>query len=478
VRRRLIVSYVTVAAVILLVLEVPLGVIYARHERDVATTQLTRDAATLAAVSEQGMEHGSVDLTAVAQRYRAAGGDVAVFDARGALVVQPRGDEPELASAPVRARVEAVLAGALGSVHTMPGDELFAVAPIGSADRHIGVVAVSQPDARVDRRIHAAWLGLALLALVVLAAVTALGIVVARSVARPLTHLERVARRLGAGQLAARANAARGPHEVQALGRAFNDMAERLEDLVAGQQAFVADASHQLRSPLTALRLRLENVAASLPPAAADDVDDVLAEADRLSRVIDGLLALARAEGLRPQRESVDVGAVVDDRSAAWAPLAEEAGLELGVDPASPGGVTVAFVPGYLEQILDNLLANALEATPAGRHVRLRVHTEGPDVEVHVIDEGPGMGEDERRHAFDRFWRGPASRPGWGSGLGLAIVRQLARAGGAEVELREAAGGGIDAVVRLTARAPARQPSGQTPGAAVAGPAPALPVRG
>jgi len=460
VRRRLVLSYVTVAAAILLVLEVPLGVVYARHERDVAAAGLQHDAAALASLAEAGIEHGSVDLVAVADHYRGAGGDLAIVDRSGAVLVGPHGDEPELLSAAMRSRIAGVLAGGLGGVHGLPGSETVAIAPVGSADHRVGAVAVSLPDARVDNRIRAAWLALVALAAGVLAGVALLGLLLARSVTRPLTHLERTTERLGGGDLSARASTTEGPEEVRALSSAFNEMAGRLEDLVSGQQAFVADASHQLRSPLTALRLRLENVAASLPDADPDDVDAVLSEVDRLSRLVDGLLLLARSEGKRPHRAPVDVAEVADDRYAAWAALAEEAGIALQPASPSPGGAVAWLVPGHLEQILDNLLANALEATPPGRGVRLAVLRVGPDLEVHVTDEGPGMGEEERRHAFDRFWRGSASRPGAGSGLGLAIVRQLARASAAEVELRAAPGGGVDAVVRAEGvRASERRPT-------------------
>ncbi len=352
-------------------------------------------------------------------------------------------------SASVRARVAAVVTSGSAGVRVVhAGDEELAIAPVGPPDAPAGAVVVSGSDAAVDRRVHNAWLALGVLAICVLAAVALLGALVARSVTRPLTQLERVALRLGGGDLGARAPPGAGPPEVRELSRSFNDMAGQLEELVTAQRAFVADASHQLRSPLTALRLRLENVAATLPAdGGAADVDAVLAELDRLSRVVDGLLLLARSEGKRPERTTVDAAAVVAERCQAWAALAEEAGVRL--EGAAGPGVAVRMVSGYLDQILDNLLANALEATPPGRAVRVHAALRGGVVEIHVVDEGRGMGEDDRRRAFDRFWRGPGSRAGTGSGLGLAIVRQLARASGAEAELLEAPGGGVDAVVRV-----------------------------
>lgn len=449
-------SYVTVAAVILLVLEVPLWLVYARHEHDVAGVGLVHDATALASLAEEGVEHRStVDLGAVASHYRTAvTGDVEIVDGTGTVVVSPRAKDADMAAPAIRQQLAAVVHGAPGGIRTVPHvDDLVAFEPVGSADLPSGAVAVAASDERVDRRVHGAWLALAALAGGVLAAVVLLGLVVARSVTGPLTQLEDAARRLGSGDLGARAPANAGPTEVRALSRELNGMAGRLQELIAAQRGFVADASHQLRSPLTALRLRLENIAATLPSANAD-VDALLSELDRLSRVVDGLLVLARSEGQRPERAPINVEAVVADRFDAWSALAEEAEITLeAVLPQRPS-VFAWLVPGHLEQIIDNLLANALEATPAGRCVQVSLRHDAGLVEVHVSDEGRGMGEQERRHAFDRFWRGSTSRPGAGSGLGLSIVRQLARASAAHVELREAPSGGVDAVVRMRSGQP------------------------
>lgn len=453
-RRRLVISYLSVAAVILLVLEVPLWLVYARHENDVVGAGVTHDATALASLADEALEHGStVDLVSVADSYRSAvKGDVEIIDIAGTVVVPPRPGDAEMAVLDIHTQLLAVLHGGIGGQRGVPhDDDLVAFEPVGSVDQPTGAVAVATSDEVVDQRVHTAGLALEGLAAAVLAAVALLGLLVARSVTKPLTQLANAARRLGLGDLEARAPADAGPTEVRALSGEFNAMAARLDELVAAQRGFVADASHQLRSPLTALRLRLENSAAAFPDSEADAV---LAELDRLSRVVDGLLALARSEGQRPERTPIDVAGVVADRFDTWSALAEEAGvtLEALLPPETP--VTVWLVGGHLEQIVDNLLANALEATPSGRSVRLSVRTDAGQVEVHVTDEGKGMGTDERRHAFDRFWRGSTSRTGAGSGLGLSIVRQLAVANAASVELREAPTGGVDAVVQMSAARP------------------------
>ena len=374
-RRRLVLSYVTITAVILLVLEVPLGLVYARHEHDVGDAGVTRDAAALASLAEEGVEHpGSLSLATVASHYRTSGdADVEIVDRNGSVLVAPVREASAIAAPVVRSELAAVLKGGPGGVRLVPHlDDVLAIQPVGPPDSPTGAVIVAASDERVDQRVHTAWLALAGLAAGMLAAVALLGLLVARSVTGPLTHLESAARRLGSGDLGARAPAAGGPSEVRALSREFNGMAGRLEDLVAAQRAFVADASHQLRSPLTALRLRLENVVAAIPRGDAD-MEAMLAELDRLSRVVDGLLVLARSEGQRPERTAVDVAAVVADRCDAWSALADEAGVALDAVPPAEPVLSAWLVPGHLEQILDNLLANALEATPAGRSVRVSV---------------------------------------------------------------------------------------------------------
>jgi signal transduction histidine kinase len=248
---------------------------------------------------------------------------------------------------------------------------------------------------------------------------------------------------------------------VRDLARVFNETAAKLQTLLRSQEQFVADASHQLRTPLTALRLRLENLEADTGPAARESLVGALAEVERLSGLVEGLLALARSDAGGAPAEPVDLAEIVATRAEAWSALAGERGVRLTT--ATAGEAVARAAPDRVEQVLDNLLSNALEVSPPGGTIRLASGRDGDRVELHVVDEGPGLTPEQRERAFDRFWRGGSSTGG--SGLGLAIVARLVAADGGEVELRAAVPHGIDAVVRLPAASAATRRTAERPAA-------------
>ena len=200
-----------------------------------------------------------------------------------------------------------------------------------------------------------------------------------------------------------------------------------------------ADAERERRTALTARRLRLE----SLPTS--PDRDAAVRETDRLRELVDGLLSLARADAGSEASTRVDASVLLRERVEMWLPLADEHGVALVA--LLDGPLPVRAAPGRLTQVVDNLLSNALEVSPAGGTITVSARAATPWVELHLADEGPGLTPEQRERAFDRFWR--AGSGAAGSGLGLAIVRRLVAADEGQVELREAAGGGVDAVVRL-----------------------------
>jgi signal transduction histidine kinase len=171
------------------------------------------------------------------------------------------------------------------------------------------------------------------------------------------------------------------------------------------------------------------------------------AETERLQRLVEGLLMIARSEGVAPERVHVDVTAVVRDRGEVWAPLAQERDVRLMV--VAPDGLQAIGVANGLEQIIDNFIDNAIGVAPEGSVITITALRHGTDVAVHVLDEGPGMDPQHLAHAFDRFWRAPDA-PHGGSGIGLAVVQHLATLSGGRAELRNRSDRtGLDAAVVL-----------------------------
>jgi signal transduction histidine kinase len=477
VRRRLLLSYLTITVLVLVGLEVPLGISFARSERRHLEQSVHQDAMTLAVRSEEALESppdagSGQELTALVQRYeREAGDRVVIVDTAGRLLAssEPAGERVSanhgLLGPPEIARA---LAGheTSGSRYSdeLGTDVRYTAIPAQAGSKVVGAVRVTHPTTSTSHRIRDNWLLLAAIGGGVLAIVSLVSFLVARSVTRPLADLGRAASRLGAGALNARAPVPAGPSEVRLLAQEFNTTAAQLEELVGAQHAFVADASHQLRTPLSALRLRLENLESEVDPSAADDVEGARAEVDRLTRLVDGLMALARAEQLASAPTDVDLAAVVAGRRDAWLAFAAERDvrLEAEVEP----GLWARATPERLEQVLDNLLNNALEVAPPATTVTLSATARRDRVELRVRDSGPGMNGDERARAFDRFWRAPGSpADNGGFGLGLAIVRQLVATDGGTVELRSPPSGGLEAVITLwSGRRPSAASTATTPG--------------
>jgi signal transduction histidine kinase len=454
VTRRLLVGYLSVTAFMLVILEVPLGATFARFERSNLIGAVQHDAATLALFAEEALEQGQYkQLQQLVARYQTeTDGRAVVVDDTGALVADSDPFEPGPRDFSSRPEVADALAGR--EVHgfrhsaSLDTDLLFVAVPVTSGGVLRGAVRITYPASYVNERIERTWLVLAGVGLAVLGFVVLLSMRVARSVTEPVRKLERAASALGEGKLSARAPMPRYPEELRVLTREFNDTAAKLERLVDAQRAFVADASHQLRTPLAALRLRLEILQGEVRGRAREDVEGALAEVHRLSRLVNGLLELAKSEHRQSAPVPVDVGAVVEDRVFVWGPLAEERGVHLGA--VVPGEVRAAATPGHLEQVLDNLVANALDVSPVGSAVTVQAGTVDGWVEVHVVDQGPGMPQERRATAFERFGQSADEKGRVGGfGIGLAIVRQLVVADGGQVELLEAPGGGLDVRVQM-----------------------------
>ncbi|MFE2183247.1 sensor histidine kinase [Streptomyces sp. NPDC059455] len=455
---RLLLSYLSLTLLVLLCLEVPFGYVYASEQMSRFANTGQQGAVMLAEVLEENVEEDAAsDVPQLAARFaRGTDSHVIVVDRTGKVLTDSRGTR----STGTDLSADPDIAGALRNRSTtgtrqdpvMDGEAFSATMPGSSGTTVRCVVRVTYPLATVNQKIHDAWLVLAAVGVGVLAAVALIALALARWITRPVRALERATTQLANGTLTDPPATDLGPPELRQLASSFTHTASRLQHLLRAQEAFASEASHQLKTPLTSLRLRLENFEPYLDPRAQGSLDEAVGEVERLGRMVQGLLALARLESSATTPEPTDLDTVVADRAAMWTAFAAEHLVDIAVLGPSIGQVWA--IPGALEQIIDNLLSNALRISPPGSVITLAKTPVGEDprgpadVALHVMDQGPGMRESERRRAFDRFWRA-ADAYHDGTGLGLPIVQQLTRAGGGDITLDAAPGGGLDAIVRL-----------------------------
>jgi signal transduction histidine kinase len=452
VTRRLLLGYLGITLFVLVALEVPLGIQNQRTEQRDLTAKVEHDAVAIASLAEDAIRSGAVaQLRPVASRVYgyagSTGGRVVIVDVRGFARIDTSsrvvGTESFKSRPEIRSALRGIVASGMRYSQTLKGRLLYVAVPIASGGVVHGAVRITYPVSTLDARITRYWLILAVIAAVVLLVAALLGFATARFVTRPLRRLERAAADVGSGKLEVRAPENAGPAEVRSLAAVFNEMVSRLGRLLRSQGEFVADASHELRTPLTALQLRLESLERNVAQPGRADLEAALREVNRLSEMVEGLLALARADA--EPSGSLDVAGVVAERVETWQALAHERGVALTA--STDGAAPARAARERVAQIIDNFVANALEVAPTGSTVTVLAEVTGDIVEVRVRDEGPGLSAEDRARAFDRFWRGRSD--GGGSGLGLAIVRKLADADAATVALEEAPGGGLDAILRL-----------------------------
>jgi len=448
--RRIVLTMLALIGALLVTTVVPMGLITTGHERSSFQQETMLSARALAGLAEDRLADpppaGVAAVAGALGQARRAGEQVRVYSASRRLVTGTGGD----AAIPAATLTTALRGRTV--VDTSVDDRLQVTVPVPGdrARAVVGAVVLSRSSAELEERVGVLWSWLGAVALAGLAAAAVAAIALARWVSRPLSALDAAAQRLGGGALDTRSAAGNGPPEVRRLARNFNGMAGRLESLVHGNRATMADVSHQLRTPLAALRLRLDVLCQDSDPETAEELAGAQDEIARLSHLVDGLLALARAESVLIEPVTIRADEVIRDRAAAWRPVAEERGVELR--PSCAGPVLAVAGEGHLEQILDNLLANALDAVPAGGHVQVSAAADGDGARVVVADDGPGMTPRQQQMAFRRF---ASSTPG-GAGLGLAIVHRLVTSNGGSAVLSDTPGGGLTVTVNLLAELPER----------------------
>jgi heavy metal sensor kinase len=279
------------------------------------------------------------------------------------------------------------------------------------------------------------------------------GWVVAGRALAPVDRVTRIARDIGATNLERRIRLGGPDDELRRLADTFDDMLERLDDAFRSQRSFAADATHELRTPLAVVQANADLLLSQPDDPATVRVraGRIRAASERLARLGDDLLALARLDEQRPRRETVALERLVEDLAGELEEPAAEAGVVLAVR-----GEPVAAAVDRLavRRAVANLVENALRHAPAGSTVRLASGEQGRWAWIAVEDDGPGIDPAHRARVFDRFYRvdRARSRADGGTGLGLAIVREVARAHGGDVRLHSEPGCGACFVLWLPAR--------------------------
>jgi two-component system, OmpR family, sensor kinase len=379
-----------------------------------------------------------------------ATGIVLVDSAGPGTVGTSYGSRPEIAQALRGRQVQGER-----SSHTLGLGLLVTAVPIIRHSRTVGAVRVTESTASLGSAVRRAEIGVVLIGVIVLALGLFAGAVVAGQIGRPIGRLEQVARRVAQGDLNARA-AVEGSREQRSLAVSFNEMTARITQLLDVQRQFVADASHQLRTPLTGLRLRLEEAKALHPSPDADaELDAAMAELDRLTHTVNELLVLSRAGERRLTATAIDLDDLADVACERWHAAAARLGVALVRQRIGGALAPARAARADVERALDVLIENAINYAPPASTVELVT----APARIEVRDRGPGVGPDEREAVFQRFRRGRAGLRGRpGSGLGLAIARELAQGWGGEVTLEEREGGGAIAVLSLPGQEPAPSP--------------------
>ncbi|GAA4964287.1 two-component system sensor histidine kinase DraK [Yinghuangia aomiensis] len=399
-RRRLINTTLGVVLVVVAVLGIPLAFVETRAIETTAKDNLKAEAARVLEVVELRLSSGDQPDVAVLERQ--------VASSRYAAITIPGRPVLEFGKKPTGRTLNVSMSGPHGET-----------------------VTVSESRDEVSQRVRESLLLILGVALLAVAAATALAVWQARRLARPLTDLAETAERLGSGDPRPRQRRYDVP-ELDRVAEVLDQSAERIARMLTAERRLAADASHQLRTPLTALSMRLEEIIATEDPGTVkEEAAIALTQVERLTDVVERLLTSTRrgAAGRDPRTESavtVSVDDVIRQQVDEWRPAVASAHRAIRVTGQS--GLVAVATPGALAQVLATLLENAL--MHGGGTVTISTRRIGSSIVVEVEDEGAGVSDVLGARVFERAVSGRNS-----TGLGLAVARDLAEADGGRLEL-------------------------------------------
>ena len=333
----------------------------------------------------------------------------------------------------------------------LPGDSII---PINANGMLVGKLVVGPNTTPTERRFTFQFLEPVLLASLVLAVfATLIGLLLTRRVVTPLAEVIAAAEEIASGNLQTRVRV-KAPDDLRDLSESFNKMADSMERNDRERRDMLADIAHELRTPLTILRGRLEGIIDGVYPADEKHIGPALEETYVLERLVEDLrlLTLAESRQLVFEKQTLDLNELARHVINVFQAQADENQVTLAVEGDTAAG-KVLLDPGRTQQVIGNLVNNALRYVPSGGRIWIEIHAGEGEVSISVSDTGPGVPEADLPYIFNRFWRGEKSRSrsSGGAGLGLAIVRQLVEAQGGTISARNIPQGGLQVTCEFPA---------------------------
>lgn len=445
-RKRLVIVFLVPLLAILVSLGGATGWSAARSIQQAVYTAQIGDLGYFATSARQALRSGtSAVFDGEAERFHEVYGiEVSVFDLAGAVWASGDPDRSVLSeeeAEQVRLALSGRRAEPVESLFPWIISDATLVEPVFDDGDVIGAVMIS---AEVDAPRTAIFQQLMILIAVALVSI-ALGVLLvfrlARWVLSPVRRLDEAMVAIERGEMDARVSEDTGPPELRRMTRVFNGMAEEIEHVLARQQEFALNASHELRNPLNALLLRVEHLATGLDEGWSDDIEETREEGRRMARILETLLNLARSGRADSLFSAVDLSTLVERRADAWREVAAPRGVDLR--RTGPDLVMCVTDRTIVESALDAVIDNAVKYSPSGSAVEVGVEPGDEMCRLSVRDHGPGLDDAQVAYATERFWRSGDTSDVPGSGLGLAIATDLLASIGGELRVASADGGGL-----------------------------------